>query len=481
MWVSIGILILLWAVNLTPPLLAYALDGFWNTPLDRGMIWRDGKPLFGPHKTIRGILGAVAVGVVLAVLFMFPWWVGFLAAVLSMAGDLVSSFFKRRWGMQSGGLAPGLDQIFEGLFPFLVLTPYFSLSALQIAALTALFCMGAYVGSRFYKRILNMKPFDNYPRLVRSWVRLREWRACQLQSNPLGYLLNFERAFYYHFIMKTTFRILGIYERGKENALQVERNERTLYFPDLPESFDGYKILMMSDLHLDGLPGLTEKVRDLVKDIDVDLCILGGDYRMETFGPFRDGIRELMRIIPFVRARDGIYGILGNHDCPEMIGPLVRHGVNFLINDAVAVNGRSGGDGEKIWLLGVDDPHYYKCHDLAAAFEGVPLGAFTILAAHSPEIYREASDRKVNFYLCGHTHAGQIQLPRVGAVFTHCKGPRWLVEGMWRYNGMSGYTTSGVGVSGVPVRFYCKGEVAVITLRRGPSRIPERAVAGNGR
>ncbi len=96
---------------------------------------------------------------------------------------------------------------------------------------------------------------------------------------------------------------------------------------------------------------------------------------METHGPFAPALEELCRVLPVISARDGIYGILGNHDCVEMIEPLGKLGVKFLVNDAVAIN----RNGEEVWLVGVDDPHFFMCHDLGQAFEDVPAAAFAIL------------------------------------------------------------------------------------------------------
>ena len=456
------ILVLLWLINFAPPLLAHLLEDRWNGPLDRGRLFRDGRPLLGDHKTIRGCCGAVAVGTMLGAAFGFTWWVGFMSSILSMLGDLTSSFIKRRLGMPSGNVVPGLDQIFEGAFPFLILWPVFSLHVVEVALLVTVFSIGAFFGSWFFKEILLMKPYADYPRPIRPRTRLRELRSCQITSHPLHHFINIEDSIYYHIIMKTFFRLLGIFERGKRNALQLETCEVVFHLRDLPASFDGYTILFISDLHLDGLEGLTEKLQSVVKDLPVDLCIIGGDLRMETHGPFAEAMLHLRRLIPDIRAKDGIIGILGNHDCTEIIEPLERMGVRFLVNDARPIR-RSG---EEIWIVGVDDPHYYKCHDLDLAFSEVPAEAFTIFAAHSNEIYKEASLYGPKLYLCGHSHAGQVQIKPWGPIFTHSRAPRRLCWGAWDHKGMLGYTSGGVGVSGVPVRFSSRGEVSLITLKR---------------
>ena len=90
-----------------------------------------------------------------------------------------------------------------------------------------------------------------------------------------------------------------------------------------------------------------------------------------------------------------------------------------------------------------------------------------LFLAHPPNLFREAAARGADLYLCGHTHAGQIQVPGLGPVFTHTSAPRRLAQGHWREGAMRGYTSSGVAASGVPLRFHCRGEVVLFTLRRG--------------
>ncbi|MCK8604107.1 CDP-archaeol synthase [Desulfoferrobacter suflitae] len=459
------ILLLLWLINFAPPLLAHLLGDKWNAPLDGGCTLRDGQFLLGPHKTRRGVLAGIAAGVVGGWALGFPLWLACLTGILSMSGDLLSSFVKRRCSFPSGSTVFGLDQVFEGLLPLAVVGPYVSLSLRDVLLLTLVFSVGAYLGSRFFKGILLQKPYEGYRRTVNSRVRLRELRACQITSHPLHHFLNFEDAIYYHLILKSFFRLLGVYERGLQNALQIRVSRLAFAFPQLPKAFDGYKILYLSDLHLDGLSGLTEKLQSLVRDLPADLCVIGGDLRMETHGPFVESMARMRRLLPEIRVKDGIIGILGNHDCMEIVEPLQEEGMTYLINDALAIE----RNGEKIWLIGVDDPHYYRCDDLEQAFQQVPAGDFSILLAHTNEAYRAAHKFGANFYLCGHCHAGQIQIPRIGPLFTHSRAPRRYSKGIWEYRGMTGYTSDGAGVSGVPLRFFSQGEVALITLRRGLS------------
>lgn len=456
------LLFLLWSINFAPPFLAQFFEQKWNAPLDGGCCFFDGNPIFGSHKTIRGVLGGILAGTLIGVIFGFPWWVGMGTGVLSMLGDLFSSFLKRRLSFISGDVVPGLDQTPEGLFPFLILGPYFSLSILYVLILIVIFATGAYFGSIFLNRILMRRPFARYPRPVRPKTRLRELISCQITVSPFYQILNFEDALYYHFLMKTFFKAMHIYERGKLNALVVEKKDVSFHFQDLPTAFDGFKILFLTDLHLDGLDGLTDRLLAIIRDIRADICILGGDFRMETHGPFARAMEQLDRVLPHLQVQGGIYGVLGNHDCIEIVEDLDKR-VTFLVNGSVQLE----RNGERIWLAGVDDCHYFKCHDLDQAFEDIPDKSFSILISHSNEIYKAAAGYGPRLFLCGHTHAGQIRIPPFGPIFTHSRAPRRLCQGRWTYGSMLGYTSAGVGVSGVPVRFNCKGEVTVITLHRG--------------
>jgi predicted MPP superfamily phosphohydrolase len=459
----IKILLLLWLVNFAPPLLAYLLEERWAAAMDRGRTLRDGRPLFGDHKTVRGVVGSLAMGALAGPCFGFLWWDGPVVSLLSVLGDLLSSFIKRRMGLPDGSVAPGLDQVFEGALPLLYLSPAYAIGLWTSVGVVALFGLVAYAGSLFHKNLLLRRPHGDYGRRrLTLRVRLRELRACEIASHPLHRFLNFEDAVYYHFFMKNVFRVLGIYQRGVQNALDIGVNRVSLSFETLPQAFDAYQILFMSDLHLDGLDGLAGRVERLIDPLETDLCILGGDFRMEMSGPSGEALSRMAQVTHSIHAKDGIYAILGNHDCLEMIPALEGQGIRVLLNEARPVD-RSGS---RIWIAGCDDPHHYRCHDLDQAFSEIPPNAFSIFVAHSQEIYREAEGFGAQLYLCGHTHGGQIRIPKIGPVFTHSRAPRRLGYGPWHYGAMAGYTSSGVGVSGVPVRFLTTGEVVHLTLKK---------------
>jgi len=456
-------LFLLW-VNLLPPLAALLLGEWGNRPLDGGRRWLDDLPLFGPNKTIRGLLAGLAGGTVVFPLLGVPLLTAAIASLLAMAGDLLSSFGKRRLNLPSGSIVPGLDQIFECLLPALYLGQALRLQAWQVLAVFFCFTPVAYLGSLFW-RYFTQPTQKHYPRIIRSTVRLREWRSCHIPLARWQVFFNLSSFLSYRVIYTWMFKLAGLQKKGKDNALNIELVETTLSFPDLPAGFDGFRILFLTDLHLDGLEGLTDRLIKRIDGVEADLCLVGGDIRMETYGPMAPCLHRLHRLMAHVRSRHGILGVLGNHDCIEMSPDFEESGVIMLVNDAWPISEK----GERIWIVGVDDPHYYRVDDAFSAFRSVPAKEFSIFLAHSPEAFKSAAANGARLYLCGHTHGGQICLPGRGPLVTNSRAPRFTAVGTWRYQDMVGYTSRGAGASGVPFRFNCPGEISLITLRQAIS------------
>lgn len=262
--------------------------------------------------------------------------------------------------------------------------------------------------------------------------------------------------------IKTALQALGLYRRGRANALRPLVRELQLKFPNLPSSLEGFRLLHLSDFHIDGVDGLAEVLAESLASLPVDLCVLTGDYRFDVRGTCDEVYPRMRRILDAVRSRHGILGILGNHDCADIALELEGMGVRMLINEAAPV----GSSGNPLWVVGVDDPHFFGCDDLQQAAKDVPKEGFKLLLAHTPEMFREASATGIDLYLSGHTHAGQIRLPGIGALMQLADCPRQYAQGHWCYEAMQGYTTAGVGCSLVPVRFGCPPELVVIQLGR---------------
>jgi uncharacterized protein len=264
-------------------------------------------------------------------------------------------------------------------------------------------------------------------------------------------------------VLKLALQTAGLYGRGVRNALAPIVRSLQFRFSSLPPAFHGFQILHLSDFHIDGNAALAHKLVPILDGLRPDLCVFTGDYRFDVQGAC-DAIYPLMRIlIPSIHSKQGIVGILGNHDAAEIALALEEFGVRMLVNESIEIRRQNAS----IWLAGIDDPFDYRCDDLPAALSGIPAEAFRILLAHAPDRLEQAAARGVDLYLCGHTHAGQIRLPLVGSLKHNSKMPRAFSYGAWAHGGMQGYTTAGVGCSALRVRYNCPPELALIQLLAG--------------
>jgi CDP-2,3-bis-(O-geranylgeranyl)-sn-glycerol synthase len=153
-------LVLLALANGAPLAGKKLLGGRWSYPVDGGIAFVDGRPLFGRTKTIRGIVLAIAAATAAAPLLGLEWTTGLLAGAAAMAGDLFSSFVKRRLDLKESSQAIGLDQIPESLFPLLACREAMGLSATEITLGVAVFFVGELLLSRLlYAFRLRDRPY----------------------------------------------------------------------------------------------------------------------------------------------------------------------------------------------------------------------------------------------------------------------------------------------------------------------------------
>jgi CDP-2,3-bis-(O-geranylgeranyl)-sn-glycerol synthase len=154
------LLMLLAVANGTPVAAKRMLGDALAYPLDGGALLPDGQPLFGHSKTVRGVLLAVLATTLASLLLGLGWKVGALVGATAMAGDLFSSFIKRRLGLPPSSMALGLDQIPESLFPLFACRMLLPLNFLDIAIATLLFLVGSLVLSRILFRFnLRDRPY----------------------------------------------------------------------------------------------------------------------------------------------------------------------------------------------------------------------------------------------------------------------------------------------------------------------------------
>ena len=246
---------------------------------------------------------------------------------------------------------------------------------------------------------------------------------------------------------------------GIEPGMLVVRHV-TIHAPGEPE---GLRIAVLSDLHI-GSPHVgLDKLQRIVERTNAenpDLIVLLGDF--VTGGP--GGRRNADFVEPEktaaglknLRARLGVYAVLGNHDWwydGERVGRALRDaGIPVLENQAVQVG--------PIWLGGIADL-WTREPDVAGTLAQVTSADPVILITHNPDIFPEVPPR-VGLTLAAHTHGGQVDLPVIGRVITTSK--LGYVAGEYVQQGRHLFVTTGIGTSIMPVRFGVPPEIVILRL-----------------
>ena len=256
-------------------------------------------------------------------------------------------------------------------------------------------------------------------------------------------------------IIRNCLRLVLLHGRARRNARRIEIRHNHIKLPRLPAAFEDFTLLQISDLHLDMAADFPHALIEAVRQVEYELCVLTGDFRAETFGPYEAALQGLQQVRTQLEGE--VYAILGNHDTVCMVPGMESMDIRLLLNEQVTL--QRGGD--TIYLVGIDDPHYYRADNLEKAAENIPEDAVSILLAHSPEIYQHAAHADFDVMLCGHTHAGQICLPGGVPLMCNASCPRSLCAGAWSYHGLSGYTSAGSGACVVDVRLNCPPEITL--------------------
>lgn len=276
------------------------------------------------------------------------------------------------------------------------------------------------------------------------------------------------------------------------NRERIQVVEETVWIPDLPKTFDGYRIVQFSDFHVGTYGNDTtyvSEVVDRINSLNPDAVMFTGDIvnrRSEELLPFNSPLSRL-------RGRDGVYSILGNHDYGDYsdwpseeakeqnFQSLVRQqrkiGWKLLRNEHLWL--KRGRD--SIALIGVEnigDPPFKIYGDLKKAYPSLSDSVTKILLSHNPAHWSDEVENNdsanVALTLAGHTHAMQIEVAGLSpAVFRY---PKW--GGM--YSNDDGkrcmYVNIGLGTVGIPMRLGATPELTVLTLRRGEGPISNSSV-----
>lgn len=247
---------------------------------------------------------------------------------------------------------------------------------------------------------------------------------------------------------------------------------------DLPPGLEGMRIVQLSDLHVGPHTSRRHlaRIAEAVQRARPDLIALTGD-QVDDYA--RD-VEPLGRALGGLRAPLGIVAIPGNHDVYAG-WPAVRRGMEalgwtVLVNDAIPVE----RNGTRFWIAGTGDPAGGRpgtspvAPDVERTLRSVPRGAFTLALAHNPALWPGLARRGVQLTLSGHTHHGQLAVPRLGwsvaSMFLD------LAMGAYRHGESVLYINPGTNFWGIPFRIGALPEVTVVTLHRTPVPAPPGAV-----
>ncbi len=258
---------------------------------------------------------------------------------------------------------------------------------------------------------------------------------------------------------------------------RFEVKEVSYSSPRLPQAFDGYRIVQLSDIHIGSWTGNASAIERMVNIVNAqqpDLIVFTGDlvnHRAIELDEFRE-------ILSRLKARDGVYSILGNHDYgpyfhwkskqeqDDNLTALKQKQAAMgwtMLNNSHTVLTRAN---DSIALIGVEnegEPPFSQHGDLARAKAGTD-GMFQLLLSHNPTHWRREvlPQSDIDLMLAGHTHAMQF---RIGSysLSSHIY-PEW--SGMYLEDRRGLYVNVGIGYVGLPFRFGAWPEITVLTLRR---------------
>lgn len=255
---------------------------------------------------------------------------------------------------------------------------------------------------------------------------------------------------------------VGYYAAEIEPAgIQVRRYDVAVDAPALK----GLRVAVISDLHA-GAPHVDlakiDRIVELTNAQKPDLVLLTGDYSVgRMMGAQRIRIREIAAHLKPLRARLGVYSVIGNHDRWRDPGRVFRYfpraGIPVLENRSVDVGG--------FWVTGIGDDHTHAA-DPALALKSVPRGATALCFTHSPDAFAR-TPRMCGLTVAGHTHGGQVWLPLLGrpaVMIASDFGQRYAI-GIVRENGRTLFVSPGIGTSNLPIRLGVPPEISLLALQ----------------
>lgn len=175
-------------------------------------------------------------------------------------------------------------------------------------------------------------------RLGRLHVRQRLGIERDYEAHVFGHGINFfhiENWYSIHSVIRNILKLTGLYWRGCRNAASIEIRHHHVKFPELPRSFDGFTILHLSDMHVDISRDAMQRLIELLPTVRYDACVLTGDFRGNTFGPFDAALDGLARVRTHLK--DPVYAVLGNHDTVCMVPGMEEMRIRMLMNEVETI------------------------------------------------------------------------------------------------------------------------------------------------
>ncbi|WP_051318314.1 metallophosphoesterase [Cohnella thermotolerans] len=270
---------------------------------------------------------------------------------------------------------------------------------------------------------------------------------------------------------------LGFYSFFIEpRRLSVTRHE--IRSPELPEGFDGVRIVQFSDTHLYHYYSLErfERLVEKINELEPDIVAFTGDLFDARRKKTSTGDSAVSPSLARIRAPLGKFAVYGNHDFgydrrTRTSGPLLAEGgFAVLVNETRKIELPSG---EYITVTGLDDGLRGR-PEPERTLGALPERGFHLLLAHEPDMAIRLGAYPVDLQLSGHSHGGQVALPGFGAVIRTENGRKY-VRGMFylrqtnrRDRPYRLYVNRGIGTTRLRARLASVPELTVFTLRRGP-------------
>ena len=233
---------------------------------------------------------------------------------------------------------------------------------------------------------------------------------------------------------------------------------------DLPFTFHNYSIINLTDIHLGQWisPEYLNGVADYVNSLNPDMITLTGDYVSYILEGYED---DLLDSFKKLKAKDGKYAVLGNHDhwagAEEIRKILKKSNIVDLSNDVFTIE----KDGEKLNISGVDSLTV-GADDLDKVLEKLPHDGASILLVHEPDFAKISSKtNRFDLQMSGHSHGGQLVIPGVKTTPFRCSYSIKYPVGAYKVNNMIQYTSKGLGTNSFWIRVNCKPEITQFYLK----------------